>query len=578
MSEYVSMAIYDAVQQINRTIFLPDIQRPFVWEQEQIYKLLDSLLRRYPISTMLFWELSKESLAGVQTRDLTTIKMYRFVDSNGRKNEEELKRERDKYFLVLDGQQRLTSLFIALAGYWIEKKSSITVRKELFFNALSGREEDENGLRYEFEFREAFGRDVAFESAGADPGKVWINIKRIFEADLGLSKNKRAFVENVVKGLGLSAEQIESIEDRVGDLNYVLRARKAINYFPESEDDYEKVLDIFVRTNSGGTKLGFSDLLFSKIKFFWGSARDNFDELIEKLEINNIEFETDFVLKTCLVLFATKADEMRYNRIRNLNERLIANIKDHWESIKTALLLVRDLIQDDFRIRHKRLLPSFHALIPLVYWCYKKGKNAIMTDDATDISERIAMRKWLVKALLSGAFGGQADAVLYKAKEAMDKNFDSPVFPADRIEQSIAELKGRAMGLSSDVIDNFEYQSKESHLFLILCYGKDIDFQPNIKRHLPEQDHIFCKDELRQKGYDGELINSIYNIRFVSLKDNRSKLNTPYREWIASCGDQIENIKKRHMIPEGDWTVETFKDFLSKRRELMLRQLQYVLL
>jgi uncharacterized protein with ParB-like and HNH nuclease domain len=87
-----------------------------VWKEDQIYKLFDSLMRGYPISTFLFWSLTKEDLEKIQKEIKINIRMYKFVDSNDKDSDEELNRARDDYKLVLDGQQRLTSLFIALKG------------------------------------------------------------------------------------------------------------------------------------------------------------------------------------------------------------------------------------------------------------------------------------------------------------------------------------------------------------------------------------------------------------------------------------------------------------------------------
>ena len=576
MSEYMAITIEDAVHRINKNIFLPDIQRSFVWDEGQIYKLFDSLMRRYPISTMLFWKLSKEGLERIQVKDGTKIKMYKFVDSNKQKSQEELPRDKDEYHLILDGQQRLTSLFIALKGRWIEKRRGRVSRNELHFNVLSGEEENEDGIRYEFEFKEDSGFKVLVEK---DDGgvilKLWVNVKRIFESDLGQSRTRRQFVEGLLDGAGLSPELFDFVEDKIGDLNHALRTQKAISYFPEKEDDYEKVLDIFVRTNSGGTKLGFSDLLFSRIKAKWGEARERFDELGEDMRINNIEFDIDFILKTCLVLFAAKAEDMRYNRVSNLNDALIQQIKSRWDGIRMTLFLVRDLLKNEFRIGNKKLLSSFNALIPIAYWFSKRGMKAILTDSAENIENRRIIKKWLVKALLSGAFGGQADSVLFKAKEAIDNNISSAIFPADEIERNIGTLKGRGMKLDESIIDGFRYQSKESHLFLILCYGVGIDFEPKIERHMPEQDHIFSKKELRDKGYASDSIDSIYNIRFVSLKDNRSKKDAPYGEWMDQLGDSSGWVREKHFIPDGDWTVEKYEEFLDARKKLLLRQLRY---
>ena len=159
MKEYTRETINKIVEKINKSILLPDIQRPFVWTEEQIYKLFDSLMRGYPISTFLFWELTKEKIQEIKEKQDLWIKMYKFVDSNEDDNIEELNRNKDSYQLVLDGQQRLTSLFIALKGSWKKKIKKNIIIHELYFDTLSGDNESEDGILYDFQFLDAyFGR------------------------------------------------------------------------------------------------------------------------------------------------------------------------------------------------------------------------------------------------------------------------------------------------------------------------------------------------------------------------------------------------------------------------------------
>jgi hypothetical protein len=102
-----------------------------------------------------------------------------------------------------------------------------------------------------------------------------------------------------------------------------------------------------------------------------------------------------------------------------------------------------------------------------------------------------------------------------------------------------------------------------------------INFTPIMTGNLPEQDHIFSKAELQNASIPDEKINSIYNIRYVSLGDNRSKGKTPYAEWIIGLGNRADTVFKTHLIPQGKWSVGNFDDFLAARRKEMLRQVVY---
>ena len=577
MKEYTKETVVRTVSSINKNILLPDIQRPFVWEEEQIYKLFDSLMRGYPINTFLYWDLTKEKLNEMEKRDVVKIKMFKFVDSNTRESEEETSRDKDRYSLVLDGQQRLTSLFISLKGIWIDEGKKAKVEKELYFDVLSGSIENEDGIQYEFRFLDRKNNMAFLEKIEADKkvaqNKLWVNVKKMFERDMGQTKNRRLFVKEILDAAPGLIDQEGWVADNIDNLNDVLKEDGIINFFPEDENQYDKVLDIFIRTNSGGTKLGYSDLLFSKIKLGWIDAREKFKHLLDEITgKNNYEFDTDFILKICLVLNCKKAEEIRYS-ITNVNESFINWMKSNWEKIERSTTITVDLL-NKFLINDEKLLPSYNALIPIVYWVFKNEKKGYRSDSANDIAELSMMRTWLVKALLSGMFGGQADTVLYKCKESTDKTSEK-IFPSEEIQKNIETMKNRNMNISDAKIDQFKYGSKESHLFLSLCYKSAINFNPIMKGNFPEQDHIFSKHELEKAGVVKEKINSIYNIRYVSLTDNRTKGKDTFDEWVEKLGDNKKKVFETHSIPDGEWNVSNFDNFLNVRKSIMLKALIY---
>lgn len=572
MKEYKRETISKIVSLVNKNVLLPDIQRPFVWNEQQIFKLFDSLMRGYPISTFLFWELTREQLEDVESNRQLRIKMYKFVESNKKENEEELNRSRDSYFLILDGQQRLTSLFIALKGSWLKKVKRANVTQELYFDTLSGQSEDEDGIIYQFQFMDRANGFVKVESEEENGSvSVWVNVKRIYETDIGHAPKRKGFIDKIIQSTPNLIEFRDRIDDNIDLFNDVLKEDGVINYFPEDETNYDKVLDIFVRTNAGGTKLGYSDLLFSKIKLRWVDAREKFKELLSSICKRNFEFDTDFLLKTSLTIFSTKSEDVKYS-VSNLSDDLIDNIISNWELIVRATEITVGLL-DRLIITDNKQLPSYNALIPIIYWHYKTQRPEYGQDSNLDSQNLLAIRLWLTKALLSGAFSGQSDTALYKCKEAIDKT-TSISFPAKDIEKNIKTMKNRSMDLYPDFFDEISYKSKESYIFLSLSYKMAINFQPIPKGNLPEQDHIFSQDELKGTKIPKEKINSIYNIRYVTLRDNRKKSNTPYSEWVASLENK-EEVFKTHLIPNKEWSIDQFDLFLEERKKELLKQFEY---
>ncbi len=128
------------------------------------------------------------------------------------------------------------------------------------------------------------------------------------------------------------------------------------------------------------------------------------------------------------------------------------------------------------------------------------------------------------------------------------------------------------MDVTSDDIEKSYYNSTNSHLVLSLVYKSSINFQPNLKSNIPEQDHIFSQDELKKSEKKDKEINTIFNIRYVGKTPNQSKSNKPYKEWIITQGD---NDRKMHLIPDGTWDVDTYSIFIKQRKKLILNALNY---
>lgn len=562
MQDYARETVKNIVEKINDKYFLPDIQRDFVWKPIQVYTLFDSLLRDYPISTLLFWKLNGQYL------DEHNIKKLRFVNKSNAKNELDTSINPEKeYYLVLDGQQRLTTFYLVLKGNYIIRNKPY----DLYFNLFSGEKEDD-GILYEFKF---FNSDhgesfVEKDKESENIEKVWFRVKNVYAIEdiFKVESTLRDKIENKYN-LKLTDKQKQAVQK----LLYVLKNEQIIYYYPETEQDYDKVLDIFVRTNSGGTKLSYSDLLFSTIKSRWMEAREKFDELITNLNDNErYDFNNDFILKSILFINATDVASLRY-KTKNFKPELIDLIRqeDYWKKFTNSIYLARDILRDRFFLTHKKLISSNNALIPIIYWFWKNNKKAIGSENNCvtdcDISQ---MRIWFVKALLSGVFGGQSDTILHKCKVAIDE-CQHDRFPAKEIEEKIKKETKKLMDVTVEDIEKISYNSPNSHLVLSIVYKSAINFQPALKANIPEQDHIFSQYELRNK-YTEQQINTIFNIRYVGKAPNQSKSNKQFSEWIKT---QSEDDRKMHLIPKGNWNTDTYLNYIEERKKMILDAFKY---
>jgi len=524
-------------------------------EPEQVYTLFDSIMRDYPISTFLFWKQDGAFLKKEKIKKLEFVKTSK--DQNKENTEISTAKE---YFLVLDGQQRLTTFYLVLKGNYIIRNNPY----DLYFNILSGDEELEDGILYEFKF---FNKNngESFKEDNEGDAKIWYRVKDIYDLSIAqifseLTKITKAIKESYA--VDLSDQQ----KNNIARLCQYLRAEKIIYYYPEIEQNYDKVLDIFVRTNSGGTQLSYSDLLFSTIKSQWSEARNNFDALLSSINDNDrYKFTTDFVLKTALVVYSNSNEEVRY-KTKNFKSSLILNLKKDWKRLENAIKLCIDLIDSRMFLTSYKCIPSNNAIIPVIYWIFKNNFKGLGQSGKciSDVDVNL-VRTWLTRSLLSGIFGGQSDAILYKCKETIAKN-KSKRFPAVDIENRINNETKKSVKLDVDILNNVKYNSGDSFLVLSICYKGTINFKPRMKGNLPEQDHIFSQDELKRAKISDDKMNSIFNIRYIGSSENKSKSSTLFAEWMTSIGADKNELKK-HLIPDGKWDIDNFDKFLNERKK-----------
>ena len=562
MQDYERKAIPEIIDEINRKYFLPDIQRSFVWKPEQVYALFDSIMRDYPISTFLFWKQDGAFLKKANIKKLEFVKTSK--DQNKENTEISTAKE---YFLVLDGQQRLTTFYLVLKGNYIIRNNPY----DLYFNILSGHEEQEDGILYEFKFFNK-NKGESFQEENDDEKKIWYRVKDIYDLrNAQIYSGLRKISESVkdLYDINLSDDR----KDSITKLCRYLKAEKIIYYYPEIEQDYDKVLDIFVRTNSGGTQLSYSDLLFSTIKSQWSEARNNFDSLLSTVNDNDrYKFTTDFVLKTALVVYANSNEEVRY-KTKNFKSSLILNLKKDWQRLENAIKLCIDLVNDKMFLTGYKCIPSNNALIPIIFWMFKNNLKGFGQSGSSILDTDInAVRTWLTKSLLSGIFGGQSDAILYKCKETINST-KGKQFPATDIENRINETK-KPRKLDTDILNNVKYNSGDSFLVLSICYKGSINFKPRMNGNLPEQDHIFSQKELKKAKISDDKINSIFNIRYIGSSENKSKSGTAFVDWMKNVGAN-KDVLKKHLIPEGKWDINNFDSFLKERKKLIENAFRY---
>jgi uncharacterized protein with ParB-like and HNH nuclease domain len=579
---YRSESIQVTVSHLNSQYFLPAIQREFVWEQEKIIQLFDSILREYPISSFLFWELKPENR--------NRWEAYTFINEardGGTHNNLANTNGVKHLTLVLDGQQRLTSLLIGLKGSYISKRKYMRwdnpdawVRKKLYLDLLKdSRTVDENG---EAENGIYFGFAFLDTNPKSDERHQWFEVGKILDFDT--EKSFDDFRENAEEALPDSVTKGQTLIFR-RNLERLYRAiwkDDVISYYTENDQEYDRVLDIFVRANEGGIKLSKADLLLSMITSKWDgvNAREEIYGFVDRLNKNLVrknDFDKDFIMKSCLVL----TDLPVAYKVENFNNQNLEKIKNNWEAIKSAIERSVELI--NFFGIDRENLTSANALIPLIYYLFPRPNLTLRKSTPFEANNASRVRKWIGTALLNGVFGGSSDNLLRDTRSVLQnlKGLEAD-FPVDQIAEVI-QRSGRKANFDDFAVENV----------LALTYGQQLTFlaltllyeESGWGTMTVHQDHIFPQNLFRPKnlgtiGLDKNSIDkyvskmkSLANLQLLPADENAEKQDKPFEEWIAT---RDSGFKKRHLIPDDPnlWKLDRFEDFIAAREVLITKRLK----
>ncbi|BAW44287.1 uncharacterized protein HPF210_0967 [Helicobacter pylori] len=332
--------------------------------RKKIEQLFDSILRGYPIGSFLFWKLQKEDIAKSDEQDENKLnfQLYQFITNyDERKPHNEKMRieqiSRDDLYIVLDGQQRLTSLYIGLKGTRILKKKKREARNDnpnayeeerLYLNLKHQPNMDNPEDNYQFEFHA--------KAPENDKNHFWFKVGDILELES---------VWNYAKDHDIEDNALNLLEK----LNKAFHTKQLISFFEEKEKNLNKVLNIFIRVNSDGVKLSYSDLLMSILTASFSSdIREKMNELVDALKLKGFpNVEQDQVLKTCLLLIGKDTTF----ELKNFNKNNVKEIEENWEKITESIYDAAKLLETFGYAGH---LGSAYILSTLAYFYFLKQK------------------------------------------------------------------------------------------------------------------------------------------------------------------------------------------------------------
>ena len=565
------ISIKQAVDSIHRKEYLlPAIQREFVWSTYQIERLFDSIMKDYPISSFLFWEVEKNNINNYQ--------FYEFVreyhERDNRHNPKATTNGEAGITAILDGQQRLTSLYIGLKGtyaYKLPRKrwndNSAFPKRKLCLNLIAPSEDSD--LEYDFKF-------LIQNECEQDENHFWFVVGEILNLEKAADINKYLIKKGLLK---LDEEKASFANETLYKLWEVIHKNKSINFFLEKGESLDKVLNIFIRVNSGGTQLSYSDLLLSIATAQWKvkDAREVITSFVDEINRTGDGFNInkDFVLKSCLVLCDFKDIAFK---VDNFNQNNMLTIEKQWDgiakAIKSAIVLVSNLGY------HRDTLTSNNALIPIAAYLYKIKSPENFSESTQYQNDRQKIFKWLIMVLLKRTFSGQPDNVLRPIREAINSSKDG--FPLNEI---IRKLKGtpHAISFDEDEIENLlYYQYAQPYTYSILAFiYPSLDFKNKF-----HQDHIFPKKLftekiLKKRGIEEDDIkfyldnyNYLANLQLLEGIPNQEKSGKDFNDWIKEKypneSDRKVYMEKNYIPVIDDLSVENFRQFIEERQKLIV--------
>lgn len=561
------ITIKEAIDNIyNRYYLIPAIQRKFTWSSEQIEMLFDSIMRGYPISSFMFWKICDPKLK-------SDYKFYQFL-TNYREFFADDNLDIDTagvpdFEAVVDGQQRLTSLYIGLRGTYAYKmprkwlkdnEDSIPTRRLYLCLSESVNQEYDNQKKYDFRFL------TSEEYMELSKKSTWFLVKDILDLD-SLQKVNKYINDNHL-------QENEYASDTLIGLFSQIHKEPLINFYLQEEQDSDKVLEIFIRANSGGTPLTFSDLLMSISSANWKTidARKEIKDVIDKVyEIGKPSFiiSKDFILKTCLVLYV---DNIKF-QLKNFTQSNVKLFEDNWSEIKKSILAAFTLF-DKLGFNDKSFRAK-NAAIPIIYYIHSHNLADKINTPLYDREDKEIIAKWLILSFIKSIFGGQSDSVITTIRSVL-RETKSKMFPAQEIMDAF-KSESKNYSIDDDFITGLleaQKGSNEAFYLLRLLYPK-LDYQdPNLHQdHLHPATYFLSDEKLNACGIPNEDIefakddknwNSVSNLQLLVWQINESKNDKLLAEWAKETGISNESM---FLSKETSLDIKDFKSFIIDRRK-----------
>lgn len=556
-----SITIYEALENIkNGKYVMPAFQRQYVWSMEQIEKLWDSILLDYPIATFLFWHVDDDNVSW----DTYFCNFLSEVTFDSRKQADSVNYELSSINVnltdtaVLDGQQRLTSLFLSLYGQaYIRQKHArkkiaggtvVKLLIELNKNRLAVDEEEYNSKKFDIRFAERIGKlsPTQFE------------VKNILDPQFREDSTREQAIEKAIVNV-----PPESKEYARGILNQLYRkifVEKLIRYTKIKDMKQDDALEMFVRFNSGGKALKKHEITMSILEAYWPSAKTEFGKVLEGPYAG---FGTDFIVRAALMLYGDVVKS-------NINKQIAEDLKNHWQEFKKALRNLETVLKS-MKIEVSRFANSWNVLLPIIYFIYYNPEYEKNLE---------GIRAYLVRAVLFTYFQSGTTSKLQQMKSSINSyNYEITV---DMMENQISDLR-----VTDGKIDDILNAEKGSRVAGEVLYFLGLDWIN--KNYKYEQDHLHPDERFNRTNPVSVPMeewnkwrsnrNRLPNLHLLEGRQNASKNDMRLVDYYNDMNDEQKAVfRKEALIPDGvSLELEHFGEFYEKRKALLMDTIRQLL-
>ena len=502
----------------NKDLALPEFQRDFVWKEEDIKKYIQSIYKKYPTGSLLIWKtLNPPKIRGEQ-------KLSEGVYTR----------------VLLDGQQRLTTLYLFIKGKTPPYYNNMVKKYNLYFNI------ENEQIRY-------------YQKTLMDNKQEWISIIDFFKQ--GSAANY--VIENQNKDYYLKYLDTLNKLDNIRKYDYFVDEEKLTNL-----ENIKEVVKIFNLVNKQGRTLSEEDLALAYTCSFWPEIKDLFREELSLYNKKSYFFNFNFFI-TCLNSIAT--GHAKFDSYYKVSEEII---KESWTKLKEALRYLLNTLNDKAYINSSNPyeLKSDALLVPIVVY---------LANNKYEFKNEIELNKflyWFYNSMMWGRYTRRGKSGPLEQDVVTITREKNPESLIDNLSREVRFFKVLPRNLEKAPITSPFFNMS----FVVAKSKGAIDWFNGSKLHSKlignsyylEKHHIFPKNILEKRGYyqtyeKQKMVNEIANRVFLTAKANKEISNSEPIQYLKKVKEKYPNALEQQFVPKNEefWKLDAFELFLKKRRK-----------